>query len=60
MDAFDLNLVTNHALAVNQDALGTQGVRIKLPRQQQRVWAKALADGSVRSASSTSRKRIRC
>ena len=46
MDAFDLNLVTNHeVLAINQDALCQQGYRVKNQKGDFEIWAKNLADG---------------
>ncbi len=47
MDEFTLNLLTNkEVLAVNQDALGKQGVKVKEEEDYQ-VWAKELEDGNV-------------
>jgi alpha-galactosidase len=45
MDAFDLNLVTNdEVLAVNQDALCRQGVRLAHEPGVWEIWTKDLAD----------------
>ena len=53
MDAFDLNLVTNHeVLAVNQDALAPRA-SASHPRRKQRGLGQALADGSVAVGPST-------
>ncbi|KKL29062.1 hypothetical protein LCGC14_2368910, partial [marine sediment metagenome] len=47
MDEFDLSLVTNHeVLAINQDALCKQGVRVRNQKGNFEIWAKDLADGS--------------
>jgi alpha-galactosidase len=47
MDAFTLNLLTNdEVIAIDQDALGKQAVRVKEKAGQQ-VWAKPLVDGSL-------------
>lgn len=46
MDAFDLNLVTNHeVLAINQDPLVSQGYRVANHPGSYEIWAKDLADG---------------
>ena len=47
MDEFDLSLVTNHeVLAINQDAICKQGVRVRNQKGNFEIWAKDLADGS--------------
>lgn len=48
MDAFDLSLVSNdEVLAVNQDALCRQGVRVAHEPGVWEIWAKDLADGGL-------------
>jgi alpha-galactosidase len=47
LDDFTLNLLTNdEVLAVNQDALGKQAIRV-FKDQGVEIWAKPLADGSI-------------
>ena len=47
MDPFTVSLFSNdEVLAVNQDALGKQGYRLKAERTSE-VWVKLLADGGV-------------
>ena len=47
MDPFTVSLFSNdEVLAVNQDALGKQGYRLRQDGEQE-VWVKLLADGSV-------------
>jgi alpha-galactosidase len=48
LHAFTLNLITNdEVIAVDQDALGKAGTRVRNETDSYEIWSKPLADGSI-------------